>query len=55
MSAPCMEEETGRQTGVTGWLPVRQSSEADGPCGRLFVVDEEKGRSVLVSPETTRC
>lgn len=47
-----MGEEKGRQTGVMGGSPASQREQADGLCGRLLVVDEEKGLWSLVSPAT---
>lgn len=49
---PCLGEEKGRQMGVIRGSPVSQREGADGLCGRLLVLDEEKVLWSLVSPAT---
>lgn len=49
---PCMGEEKGRQTGVTGGSPASRRERADGLRGALLAVDKEKVLGSLVCPAT---
>lgn len=49
---PCMGEEKGRQTGVTGGSPATRRERADGLRGALLAVDKEKVLGWLVCPAT---